>query len=103
MDYTDSHGTLLATITWTKRVNASRVEQFHTFCVIFDTGSGAYCSLREALWSLNVDTAASSDQKATVTSDSAAADDPATGIQANHAPLSTTKMNVGSATVTFTN
>jgi len=101
----DSAGVAVATVTWSNRVNTTRVQHFRTFCVVFDstnpTPDDSFFSLREAIWDINLDSAAAA-QHATVNADGAATANPATGVQSNHAPLTTTDNPVGAATTTFT-
>jgi hypothetical protein len=96
-----SGATVIANVTWTHRVNTTRVADFRTFCVVFDTATNAFSSLREATWALNVNSAAATPQHVTVSADGAATADPATGIQANVAPTANTDAGVGAATTTF--
>jgi glycosyltransferase involved in cell wall biosynthesis len=95
-----SGGTVVGTVTWTVRVNTARTENFRTFCVAFDTVTQQFCAFREAIWTLNADSSAPN-QHANVNADSPASADPATGVQANHAPTTTTDAGVGAATTTF--
>jgi len=92
--------TVVATVTWTNRVNTTRVENFRTFCVVFDNVTQTLCSLREAIWTLNADSSAAN-QHANVNPDSAASANPATGVQANNAPTATANAPVGPATTPF--
>ena len=91
----------LGTVTWTVRVNATRTENFRTFCVGYNTVTSGYCALRQATWSLNADSAAAGPQQATVNPHAAATADPATGVQANNAANATAISNVGAATTTL--
>jgi hypothetical protein len=94
-------GAVVGTVTWSRRVNTTRTENFRTFCVIYDTTTNQYCALREARWSVNADSAAAGPQTASVNADAAASVDPATGVQANNALNATTTSSVGGATTTF--
>ena len=97
-----SPGPAVVTVTWTF-VNATRVEHFRTFCVVFNTVTKSYCVLRQATWDLNVDSAGpAADQHATVHPDAPASADPATGMAANDAPQPSVTAPVGAATKTFT-
>jgi hypothetical protein len=101
----NSAGVAVANVTWSNRVNTTRLQHFRTFCVVFDqanpTPNDSFFSLREATWDINLDSAAPA-QHATVNPDGAATANPATGVQSNHAPLTTSDSPVGAATKTFT-
>jgi hypothetical protein len=94
-------GVVVGTVTWTVLVNTTRREDFRTFCVVFDTVSTHFCALRQARWSLAADSAGAGPQRATVHGDAAATVTPATGVQANVAPSTTTNAGVGGATTPF--
>jgi len=96
-----SGGVVVGTVTWTNRVNITRAEHFRTYCVSFNTLTNVFCALRQAVWDVNLDSAAAA-QHATVNPDAAASANPATGVQANNAPTQTTTAGVGAATTTFT-
>ena len=97
-----SGGVVVGQVTWTNRVNTTRVEHFRTFCVVFNTVTNQFCALRQATWDLNVDSAAAGDQHATANPDGPATVDPATGVNANDVNQPTTAAAVGAATTTFT-
>jgi hypothetical protein len=86
-------------------VRVTRRADFHTFCVVFNTATGTYCCLRQATWSLNLDTSgAPADQQAVVNPDGPVTSDPATGnIVANDACLVGNPDVVGSDKTTLTN
>jgi hypothetical protein len=44
-----------ATVTWTRLVNTTIKSRYRTFCVVFDLGTREFCALRQARWTLNVD------------------------------------------------
>jgi hypothetical protein len=98
-------GAQVGTVTWGNLVNTTRLEHFRTYCAVFDTASPAaapvFFALREAIWDVNVDSAAAN-QHATRNDDGAATADPATGVQANNAANTTTNSAVGAATTPFT-
>ena len=96
-----SGGVVVGTVTWTNRVNITRAEHFRTYCVSFNTLTDVFCALRQAVWDVNLDSAAAA-QHATVNADTAASANPATGVQANNAPTQATTAGVGAATTTFT-
>ena len=93
-------GVPVGTVTWTALVNTTRTENFRTFCVVFDTVTNGFCSLRQARWSLNADSSAPG-QHATVHADAAASVTPATGVQANNAANTTTNAGVGAPMTAF--
>jgi len=98
-----SGATIIGTATWSL-VNVTRRQDFRTFCVVFNTVTQTYCSLRQATWSLNLDSAgAAADQHAVVTADAAASADPATGTTANHAELVNPAADFGAATTVLNN
>jgi hypothetical protein len=74
-------------VTWTRRVNTTRVESFRTFCVVYDKGT-QICALRQRTWTLNLDSSGPpADQHAVVSEhDAAAGEAPAV---ANNMPGST--------------
>lgn len=85
-------------VIWSRLVNTTRTENFRTFCVVFNTDTKQYCALRQATWSINVDSAgAAASQHANVTADGRATVDPATGVQANNAANTTVTAKVGVA------
>jgi hypothetical protein len=96
--------TVVGTAYW-RLDNVTRRQDFHTFCVVFDTATGTYCCLRQATWTLNLDTAGNgADQHAVVNPDGPVTSDPATGkITANHAHWTGSPYDFGSATTTLTN
>lgn len=94
-------GVQVGTVTWTHRINTTRLEHFRTFCVMFNQVTQNFCSLREAIWDLNADSGAAN-QHVTVNADGPATADPATGVQANNAANTTVNNPVGAATTTFT-
>jgi hypothetical protein len=95
-------GATVGTLTWTRRINTTRVQHFKTFCVVFDSGpSQQFFSLREANWDINLDSAGAGPQHATVNADGPAATDPPLGVQANHVAQPETFSGVGGATTTF--
>ena len=104
--FQNSAGVAVGTVIWNNRVNTTRVQHFRTFCVVFDQTNpppaALFFSLREAIWDINLDSAAAAAQHATVNADAPASANPATGIQSNNAPLATTDNPVGAATTTFT-
>lgn len=96
-----SGGTVVGTVKWT-RLKTVRIESFRTFCVVFNTATNSFCSLREARWELSCDSSGTAaDQHAHVHADGPATADPATGIDANSAPTSVTTAPVGGATNTL--
>jgi hypothetical protein len=93
-----SGGVAVGVVTWGRLVNITRTENFRTYCVLFDTVSSGFCSLREAIWTVNLDSAgAAADQHANVHADAAAAATPATGVTANHAATSKVSSPVAAA------
>ncbi|MCB9913176.1 MAG: transglutaminase domain-containing protein [Planctomycetes bacterium] len=102
-EYFDGTGARLATVTWTSRVNTTRDEEFVAFCVAWNTSTREHCALRQAAWSLNVDSAGlPANQHVTVHADAPAAVDPALGPAANSVVHVATDAAVGAATTTFT-
>jgi hypothetical protein len=67
-----------ATVTWTRLVNTTLESRFRTFCVVFDLGTKEFCALRQARWTLNVDSRGPpANQHAIVHADAPASADPA--------------------------
>ena len=98
----DGTGATIATVTWTNRINTTRVQNFRTFCAVFNQVSNAFFSLREATWSLNTDSAAAAPQLASVNADAPAAANPtAVAPQANNVAQPETFSAVGGATKSF--
>ena len=95
-------GVTVGQATWTNRVNTTRLEHFRTWCVVFHQVTQQFFALRQAIWDVNVDSAAAN-QHATANADSDAAADPAPGPpQANNADSPTVSGPVGAATTSFT-
>lgn len=84
-------------VIWNRVVKTTRRENFRTFCVVYNKSTKEFCALREATWSVNVDSAAHH-QHAVVSGDGPATATPATGVQANNAANTTTVNAVGAAT-----
>lgn len=93
--------THVGTVTWT-RINATRDENFRLYCVLYNTHSRRFCALREATWSIHLNSAAGGAQRATVTADGPVRRTPATGVAANNAPHTQNNNPVGTATTAFT-
>jgi len=91
--------TLLGIVTWT-RTGATRDEDFRTYCVVFNDSSSRYCALREATWSIHINSTSARPQRATVSADAVAAHDPATGTGANDVPHVSTQAKTGTKTFT---
>ena len=95
-------GANVGRVTWGHLVNTTRTEHFRTFCVIFDTTTNEFDALREAIWTLALDSAGTAaNQHANVNADVAATATPATGVAANDAPNASSNAGVGAATTTF--
>jgi hypothetical protein len=94
-----SGATPIATVTYTRR-NATRKEHFRTFCVVFDVATSSFCAQRQAVWDVNVDSAAPAPRRATHGADGPATADPAVGANANDVDQPTVTTETG--TVTFT-
>ncbi|HEV2682489.1 MAG TPA: hypothetical protein VGV14_18445, partial [Rhodanobacter sp.] len=95
-------GANVGRVTWGHLVNTTRTEHFRTFCVIFDTTTSEFDALREAIWTLALDSAgAAANQHATVNADAAATATPATGVAANNAQEAHNTAGVGAATTAF--
>jgi hypothetical protein len=90
-------GTPVAVVTW-PRQKVTAQGNFRTFCVVFNNSTSVFCSLREALWTLNVDNTAG--QHANVALDSPASANPATGPQLNNSFVMSTTDGPGTTTVT---
>jgi hypothetical protein len=83
-----SAGTPVAVVTWPLQ-KVTIQGNFRTFCVVFNNTTSVFCSLREALWTLNVDSTAAN-QHASVAGDSPASANPATGPQLNNSFVTNT-------------
>jgi len=98
----DLHVTKAARVTWTRLVNTTLVATFRTYCVVFDTGTKKFCALRQAEWTLDVDSnGPRAKQHAIVHGDQAAVFDPAPPPQTDP-KFVTLHTQVGAATTTFT-
>jgi hypothetical protein len=86
-------------------VRVTRRADFHTFCVVFNTADEIYCCLRQATWSLNLDSAGpAADQHVVVNPDGPVTSDPATGkIFANDAVRVSNPDHFGPGRTTLTN
>jgi hypothetical protein len=93
-----------AKVTWTRLVNTTIESRFRTFCVVFDLGTREFCALRQARWTLNVDSKGPpANQHAVVRPrDAAASADPAMPPPTNEtAPKISTNVAVGTAKKKF--
>ena len=97
----DGAGNVVGTVTWTHFVHITRTERFRTYCVTFNAATRSFNNVRQANWSINLDSA-NAGQHAVVTADAAPTVTPATGVQANNAPTQVTTPGVGAATTRFT-
>jgi hypothetical protein len=92
-------GTNVGNVTWGHLVNTTRAEHFRTFCVIFDTTTSEFGALREAIWTLALDSAgAAASQHANVNADAVATATPSTGVAANNALEARNTAGVAAAT-----
>jgi len=94
-------GSAAGTTIWQTQVHITRQEHFRTYCVVFDTVSGAFSALRQGTWDMNVDSALAN-QHVTVSADTAANANPvAVPPTATDAPADATVAAVGAATMPF--
>jgi hypothetical protein len=93
-----------AEVTWTRLVNVTIRKQFRTFCVVFDQRTQKFCALRQAIWTVNVDSKGRpANQHAIVHADAAVSADPAMPPpRFETAPRIQTSGPVGSAKKKFT-
>jgi hypothetical protein len=89
-------GVPVGTVTWTVLAGTTRTENFRTYCVVINTVTNVFSNLKEALWTLAADSTRPH-QHVVVHAETAAAANPAVGVQANFAANTTAMAGVGAA------